>query len=450
MGCNSLQDPPQTPEARLPDRVDPTLLTGGLASKASVERFYALRDHSLFWSDGSRLSASADSLIHFIHEARFIGLDPESYHISELARLKSDTLFIDRLTQMDVLLTDAWLTLYAHMAKGRLDAKAYQPIDYSVIVNEEAVRELAGIDVGSVNRRLRDREPNFDQYRALKDALRRLIAEGMTDTLQQQAVTIALNLERWRWQKPLPDRYASVNIPGFMLRVFEKDSVWLQTKVIVGKRDTPTPIMESVIRSFIIYPYWHVPKSISTKEILPALQRDATYLRRNNFDVLDRNGKVILADTIQWDFYSADNFPFILRQREGTENSMGIIKFNFSNNYGVYLHDTNSKRLYERSARDLSHGCVRVNNAVAFAHYLVREDDIYVSPEDLDQYLSLQQRLKIDLRNPLPLKLEYFTAEVRDGFPVFYNDIYKKDSVMARSIYPRTDEIRPALAGSLQ
>ncbi len=445
-GCNSLKDPSQVAEAPLPDRVDPALLSRDLASKASVERFYALRDQALFWSDGWLLSASADSLIQFIDESRFTGLDPEWYHMSRLERLQPDTLSIDRLVQMDVLLTDAWLTLCAHMAKGRLDTKTYQPIDYSVIVNEEAVRALAGIDASSVNPYLRDLEPNFDQYRALKDALRRLIAESMTDTLQQQqAATIALNLERWRWQKPLPDRYASVNIPGFMLRVFEKDSVWLQTKVIVGKRDTPTPIMESVIRSFIIYPYWHVPKSISTKEILPALQRDAAYLRRNNFDVLDRNGKVILADTIQWDFYSADNFPFVLRQREGTENSMGIIKFNFSNNYGVYLHDTNSKRLFERSARDLSHGCVRVSNAVAFAHYLVREDDIYVSPEDLDQYLSLQQRLKIDLRNPLPLRLEYFTAEVRGGVPVFYDDIYKKDSVMARSIYPPIDQIRPSL-----
>src|SRR5690606_39653181 len=116
-----------------------------------------------------------------------------------------------------------------------------------------------------------------------------------------------------------------------MLRVFEKDSVWLQTKVIVGKRDTPTPIMESVIRSFIIYPYWHVPKSISTKEILPALQRDAAYLRRNNFDVLDRNGRVILADTIQWNFYSADNFPFVLDRKSTRLNSSHV-----KNSYAVF------------------------------------------------------------------------------------------------------------------
>ena len=115
---------------------------------------------------------------------------------------------------------------------------------------------------------------------------------------------------------------------------------------------------------------------------------------------------------------------------------MGIIKFNFPNKYGVYLHDTNSKRLYELAKRDLSHGCVRVKNAVALAHYLVREDDIYVSPEDLDQYLSLRQRLAIDLRKPIHLKLEYFTAEIRNGQAVFHDDIYKKDSVMLQGLTP--------------
>lgn len=218
--------------------------------------------------------------------------------------------------------------------------------------------------------------------------------------------------------------------------------MWLETRVIVGKRETPTPVIESIIRSFIIYPYWHVPKSISTKEILPHLQDEAGYLKRNNFDVLDRDGQPVVADTIQWDFYSADHFPFVLRQREGSENSMGVIKFIFANNYNVYLHDTNSKRLFERTRRDLSHGCVRVSNAVALAHYLIRDDDIYVSPDDLDQYLTLQQRLTISLRKPIQLKLEYFTAEVKDGVAMFYEDIYKKDSIMIQALYPARLPVR--------
>jgi murein L,D-transpeptidase YcbB/YkuD len=189
-----------------------------------------------------------------------------------------------------------------------------------------------------------------------------------------------------------------------------------------------------------------VPRSILTKEILPNLQHDPLYLQRNNFEVLDKSGKVILADTIRWKRYNRDQLPFILRQREGSENSMGIIKFNFPNKYGVYLHDTNSKRLYELRRRDLSHGCVRVKDAVSLAHYMVREDDIYVSPEDLDQYLSLRQRLAIDLRKPIHLKLAYITAEVRNGQPVFYDDIYKKDSIMLQRLSPVRNEIQSSSA----
>lgn len=351
-----------------------------------------------------------------------------------------DSTNVARLAEIDPLLTDAWLALYQHLRRGRLDPKALTWFRRDVVADKVAVEALQGIDDNSVLHILRTREPDFQQYRALREHLRTLLQDTL---LRHHANCIALNLERWRWYDKVPDRYISVNIPAFMLRVYESDSLWLETPVIVGKRDTPTPVLESVIKSFIIYPYWHVPRSIAINEILPALQRDRTYLQRNNFDVLDRGGRQVLADTIQWDFYTKDHFPFILRQREGAENSMGIIKFVFANNFGVYLHDTNSKRLFGRARRDLSHGCVRVSNAVALAHYLVHDDEIYVSPEDLDQYLSLQQRHTIDVRRPVTLRLEYFTAEIADGVARFYEDIYKKDSLLTAAL-----QLSPAQPGS--
>ncbi|HEX8040646.1 MAG TPA: L,D-transpeptidase family protein, partial [Chryseosolibacter sp.] len=335
----------------------------------------------------------------------------------------------------DVLLTDSYLTLYRHIRHGRLNPQTLQRSDLASAVDEEAISSLRGIDNRSLTTNLRMLEPKALQFHELKAALRSFVLANSQDYVQRErAAKIALNMERWRWQQAWPDRYIVVNIPAFQLRAVEDDSVWLRSRVIVGKRQTPTPVMESVIRSFVIYPYWHVPASISTAEFLPELQEDPTYLEKHNFDVLNKAGKVVASDTIQWEIYSAGYFPFILRQREGSENSMGIIKFNFANPFGVYLHDTNSKRLFKRARRDLSHGCVRVNDAVALAHYLVREDDIYVSPEDLDQYLSLQQRLEIKLRKPIPLKLEYFTCEVENGTPRFYDDIYKKDSVMMQAL----------------
>lgn len=438
-GCQTLHEPPLssgTAETAM-EKIDTASMPVDLGSKRSVREFYSSRQLNPFWTTGRQLRASADSLLDFIEHVDELGLDASEYHADDLHLLLRDTLSADRFLKMDVLLTDAYFTLYSHLRFGMLDPVTLARRDYSLVTNSEAINLLQKDGQAAPRQSLGMLEPKISQYVQLKKALRSFLLLGREDSAQlTRAVQISLNMERWRWQKTLPERYVSVNIPSFLLQAIEHDSVWLETRVIVGKRETPTPVMESVIRSFIIYPYWHVPNSIATKEILPHLQTDASYLARNNFDVLDRNGKVILPDTIQWDFYTPEFFPFILRQREGSENSMGIIKFNFVNNYGVYLHDTNSKRLFDRARRDLSHGCVRVKNAVAFAHYLVREDDIYVSPEDLDQYLSLQQRLKIDLRKPIPLKLEYFTAEVKNGTSFFYEDIYRKDSVMLQALSP--------------
>lgn len=403
-----------------------------LNCRQSVKTFYASRNYALFWNDHS----AADSLLKFIEQAGYYGLIPQDYHLEELQDLSNDTLSNDRVSGTDVFLTDAYLTLFQHFRHGRLDPLTLQRRDLSLMTDGEGIASLEDMTTLSVSKQLLFREPDAAPYHLLKGALQSFLFLGERDSIRHDRATkIALNMERWRWQKAWPSRYVLVNIPGFYLRVVENDSVWLATPVIVGNKKTPTPVIESVIRSFIIYPYWHVPNSISTKEILPALQANRLYLQKNNFEVLDKRGNVILSDTIQWELYDENSFPFVLRQREGSENSMGIIKFNFANDHNVYLHDTNSKRLFKRAKRDLSHGCVRVGQAVNLALYLVREDDVYVSPEDLDQYLSLQHRLKIDLRKPVTLKLEYFTAEVVDGVAVFYDDIYKKDSVMMQSLY---------------
>lgn len=444
--CQTFRDQPSDhpkDQSRLQTIDTTSFHSYNLSSNASAKVFYYKRGYAFYWINSAGLNASGDSLMRFVAGADRHGLIAKDYHLAELQTLVRDTLAPDRMAKIDLLLTDAYLTLYSHLRYGRLDPETLGRKDFSFQVNVEAISSLEKVHQTGRTRHLVSLEPDTQQYTDLKRLLPGFVKAGKSDTVQmERARKIALNMERLRWQKNPQDRYIAVNIPAFMLRVVEHDSLWLETKVIVGKRDTPTPVMESIIRSFIIYPYWHVPYSISTKEILPDLQKDATYLRRNNFDVLDRDGQVILPDTIQWDFYNSEYFPFILRQREGSENSMGIIKFVFANNYNVYLHDTNSKRLFSRATRDLSHGCVRVSNAVALAHYLVREDDIYVSPEDLDQYLSFQQRLTIELRKPIPLRLEYFTAEVRNGVPFFYEDIYKKDSVMMRALYPaETDEL---------
>lgn len=424
-------------------RIDTTALPGLLHSPSSVRAFYERRDFSLFWVDAKGLSPSADSLLRLISALGATGLDPDQYHNSRLSLLLRDTVHAPSRIDADILLSDAWIALHSHLNRGRLDPTSYQPVSLHHNVDTTAIDALSRTSANTVVTVLREREPAASQYRQLRNTLESLLSSEQCDTTGgANLAKIAINLERLRWQNPFPSRYVSVNIPALMLRVRENDSVTLETPVIVGKRATPTPILESEITSFIIYPYWHAPKSIATREILPILLRDSTYLESHRFEVLDRDGTVLQSDTIQWERYSQNYFPFILRQREGEDNAMGIIKFDFSNSFGVYLHDTNSRRLFKRKQRALSHGCVRVSDAIGFARYLVKDDDVYVSPEDLDQYLSLQQRMKITLRRPMPLRLEYFTAEVVDGALVIYEDIYGKDEPLLKALIPHVDSVR--------
>ena len=436
-GCYNAREQSATVIEKAPPilLLDPALIErADIINRKSVRDFYTSRRFKLFWNDSTGRLPQSDSLIDFIGRSNQLGLNPSEYHQLKITKLAADSLPA-AAAYADILLTDAFLSLYHDIGQGRLDRTTLERVNRSSTEDRNSIISLQRILTHSVASELESREPSASQYHELKTALASFQLLARDDAGQRErAEKISLNMERWRWQAPWPDRYVLVNIPAFQLKVVEGDSVWLKSRVIVGKRDTPTPVLESVIRSFIIYPYWHAPESIAIREILPELQDDRSYLERHNFEVLNKQGGLMRADTIQWDMYGKDYFPFILRQREGSENSMGIIKFNFANPYGVYLHDTNSRRFFRREKRDLSHGCVRVSEAVALAHYLVREDDIYVSPEDLDQYLSLQQRLEISLRKPIPVKLEYFTCEVEKGVPYFYDDIYRKDSVMMQSL----------------
>jgi murein L,D-transpeptidase YcbB/YkuD len=408
-----------------------------LVADALVKKFYQSNGHQLVWVDTSALRSAADSMIAIIRSADQYGLIPDDYHLNEIDKLLGSINSLTQAVELDILLTDSFFALRHHLKYGRLEKKTLSRIDISGITNTEGFSVLdRAFSNNTFRKELEFVEPRSEMYAILKSTLYSLKHINANDSvaLLKKNQLIA-NLERWRWEDARgKDQSICVNIPSCMLRVYEKDSLVLQSNVIIGKPETPTPEIKSAITSFIIYPYWHVPKSI-VKEILPLIQQDTSYLIKHNYDVLNKRGDIVRASAIDWPSFTEENFPFILRQREGSENTMGIIKFIFNNNYGVYLHDTNARKMFSRTDRALSHGCIRVQKAVALAHYLVKDDDIYVSPEDLDQYLTLQHRLKIDLVKPIPLYLQYFTCEVNNNKVVFYNDIYGKDKAITEALY---------------
>lgn len=388
------------------------------------------------WTDSAGTTPVADSIIRMIRSAETYGLISSDYHHTKIESFLSSPHSHAQAVSLDIYLTDAFFALWHNLKHGRIEKKSLTRISLFNYADSEGARALKDLALGSsLSQTFSKREPRSKEYQKLKSLLRKTVSGNTSDTVvQNQIKQLVANMERWRWiNSGLGDRYISVNVPSFKLKVIEKDSVVLESKVIIGKMETPTPELESVVRSFIIYPYWHVPKSI-VKEILPHIQQDTSYLKKHSYDVLNQQGKPVTTSGINWQAYDAETFPYVLRQREGSENTMGIIKFVFSNNYGVYLHDTNARNLFSRSDRALSHGCIRVHKATDLARYLIKDDHI-VSPEDLDQYLMLQRRMKIELIRPIPVYLQYFTCELKGEEIIFYNDIYGKDHALIDALH---------------
>lgn len=243
--------------------------------------------------------------------------------------------------------------------------------------------------------------------------------------LEQRIRALELNLERWRWLPRDPGtRFMVVNIPEMRLQVWENGQVPLSMRVIVGKRDTPTPIFNDEMTHIVFSPYWNVPPGIAQEETLPSLMSDPDFLARNNMEVVDASGKPVDPGSIDW----SDPSSFRFRQRPGSDNALGLVKFMFPNKFDVYLHDTPTDSLFGRGARLFSHGCVRVEQPEALAAYVLRDQPEWTA-DRIREAMHAGQERTVKLREPIPVFIGYWTARVTpDGLVQFRKDVYGIDA----------------------
>jgi murein L,D-transpeptidase YcbB/YkuD len=262
------------------------------------------------------------------------------------------------------------------------------------------------------------------------------------DSINYLVYKVAINMERIKWEKEYYfDYYLRVNIPSNILKFYSCDTLTLTSKTISGRPETPSPSrLDSRITHFYIFPYWTVPLSIATKEILPKLKISNEYLTKHNMDVLDYKGNVLDIEKINWKKYSEKYFPFKLRQRDGDENTLGVIKFMFSNRYGIYLHDTNARNLFKKEKRALSHGCIRVEQAQKLAGIISNCCVNNFGPDSLEYYLKIKERKQVNLKRPLPIQIRYYTAEADTSSIQFYNDTYFIDRKMINSFINQEEQ----------
>lgn len=413
----------------------------GLKRKKAVLKLYEARNFEPTWHHDQQVSTLGDSVIAFIADIRCYGLLPLNYHLNEIRFINDDVDSSRNFLRIDVLLTDAFLSIAHDLRFGRTRSVDTDSLDITLL--RRVLKD------NCLEKHLAWGQPAFTKYQLLKKGFRFLldtlneddrkaVVEGRKTQNQDINTAIQLidiNIERWRKEThSFGERYIFINIPSFMLQVVSNSTSMLESKVIVGTPDKQTPILSSTIDCFTVYPYWHVPRKIAIDEYLPIIKNDISFITRNNFDVLDRKGNILNPDSVSWSDFNKNYFPVSLRQREGKENSLGVLKFIFDNPYAVYLHDTNAKRLFRNPIRAFSHGCVRMEKALSLAHYLIT-GDITKESNLVNRYLQREERRTINLIHPIPIYVRYFTCDFKDNYFQQYPDIYNKDQQLIEAFY---------------
>jgi L,D-transpeptidase YcbB len=267
-----------------------------------------------------------------------------------------------------------------------------------------------------------------------------MMVDHLNNTDWEKFKKIAVNLDRYK-QLPdsLPKTRVWVNLPSFMLQVIDSDTLSFQSRIICGGPQTRTPLLSSEISNFITYPQWTVPYSIIFKEMLPKIQKNVDFLNKENLMVVDDNDSVVDPHKINWAKLNKNHFPYLIKQREGDDNSLGVIKFNFRNKYSVYMHDTNVRGKFNNSFRAISHGCVRVKEWSKLANFLIRNDSVRYQRDTLRAWISRQEKHVVSGFTKLPLFIRYFTCEGKGGQIRFYEDIYEEDRDLREKYFADKD-----------
>lgn len=237
-----------------------------------------------------------------------------------------------------------------------------------------------------------------------------------TERLKQ----ILVNMGRMRWMPTEPNgRLIIVNIPEFVLHLYENKKKAWDMNVVVGKEGHNTTMFTGDLNQIVFSPYWNVPPSIVQKEILPKLASNPGYLASQNMEQTgtDENG-----------------VPKI-RQLPGDQNSLGKVKFLFPNSFNIYFHDTNAKSLFEKDKRAFSHGCIRLAEPEKMAQYLLRDQPEWTT-EKIEEAMNSGHEQYVKLKNPVPVIITYYTAWVDDNGQLnFRDDIYSHDEDLGSKMF---------------
>jgi len=264
---------------------------------------------------------------------------------------------------------------------------------------------------------------------------------AMNVPVERRIRQVELNLERWRWMpRRLGVLHVEVNIPGFELALVRDGKAALRSKIVAGAAFTPTPVFSDRIVAVIANPPWNVPREIAVREYLPELREDPRLFLQHGIRIFapedarkkkgadakkndDAEMREVDPESVRWRRVDDEEFDYRLRQDPGPENALGRIKFQLTNDFQIYLHDTPAQAAFAEASRDLSHGCIRVEQARGLADRLLGDES-----GRLEEALASDKEQAIPVRPAVPIQILYLTAWVdEEGVLRFGPDVYEFD-----------------------
>jgi len=383
------------------------VLLGILPISESVAQVKA---NNLEWTKHSQSIQTLDSLIR---QSKQYGLRPNDYIFNKLN---------------DASIHKAAIHFFTDLAYGNaLPAIGYYGVQFKL--NKDTVEHalIQSVFNNSMPSLVNWYNTRSSEVVLLIKELKKLQDSPPRPNRSIQIVSKAINDYRWLHAVQQNNKIILVNLPSTKLRVWENGKQVLHMNLIVGKPATPSGTLTSVVNQVVINPYWNVPRSIMVREMLPSIRKDVDYLDRNHLEVRDLNYKKLNPKSINWYDVDTVNFPFFIRQSTGCDNSLGIIKLDFDNPYGIYLHDTPQKELFALNNRYFSHGCMRMEKPIEMAKYLLKNNSSALDSIDFENCYKNPKPINIQMNEIVNVIVWYHLIDFDDRSKIiYYRNIYNK------------------------
>ena len=441
--------------------------------RAGLLAAYTARRGEPIWVGPKGPTADAPKLAAEIRNADAWGLKASAFDVPKLDKAGAGALDVaaDALADTEVRLSLAALKYARHARGGRVEPTALTPFldrksqayDPASVLGQIAT----AADPGEYLRSLHPKHPQFASLRQKLLSLRkgdvadtaapvvvpapeaaegkggRRTAKAPVPDAPLSAQRLLANMEQWRWMSDdLGSFHVWVNVPEYLIRVVSNGKVIHTERVVVGKLDTQTPIFSDEMEQVIFHPFWGVPESIKTNEILPSLKGNGAVLGKYNLRI-QSGGKDIDPKSVDWT--KTDIRKFHVYQPPGGDNVLGVVKFRFPNKHDVYMHDTPSKSLFKTAVRTFSHGCMRVQDPVKLAELLLAEDK-KMAPEKVRGFTQKEapENNQLNLSRRIPVHVTYFTASVDPaGKVTTFKDVYGHEERVSLGLDGKMHLIQP-------